>query len=803
MTTDFTYGGKQIVSGGPFKPNEKDMPNDARTRVDCYADIATIPNPYVGLKITVKVDETNDNKMTDYIVKSLKANSIGIANSLIDEVVRYVDYLGVNTSGSSGEGLTSEQANQLTTAYEHSQSPHITTGDVNTAIQTYINDNISLLKGDKGDKGDTGPQGPRGEQGDTGPKGQDGLTTSIKVGSQTFTQNEGLITLTGIATENFVTTKISEAQLSGGTGSVDLSTYATKEELNNKADRSDIPTKVGQLENDSNYLKSTDTIDADSLNGKKFSDPMTKEEYEVADKDPNTIYLINDDTVIEDIPSYSDIDANKVLAVNRDGTGLTWVNPPSSSGSGLTAEQSNQLTTAYNHSQTAHVKISDIPTKLSQLENDLVLVSDSGKQFKLKISDDGVISAELYVVYGNIIISNNTLSVNESSSNTFTVSLDKAPTNNQVVSLSVNNNNCTLDKTSLTFTNDNYTNQTVSVIGVHDSNSYEDKSSVITLSSDNVTSKTINVTVTNIDVPILQSISAVYTQGSTIVHPSTDLNSLKSKLVVTARYDNNNTIAVTDYVLSGTLTVGTSTITVTYQDKTTTFDVIVSDESVENIVTDGLTLYADARNNVGSVENAIPEKISNATVKFANFASNPSFNSKGVEITGTAIEVVPIIKSLLPDMDNGFTIDIKWYQFVRSMVVLNMQGAIRIFNDYAQFSYVDTSDAKKEMRLLTFGNLINGESVDTYDNLIDESQPVHFIYRYNGNGSVSGWVNGYKIENDAIGTDFKELPSELKADYAKIRINQGSPTDITVGFQFMRVYNKALTDEEVMQNFNA
>ena len=85
MSTDFTYGGKQIVSGGPFKPSEKDMPNDARTRVDCYADIATIPNPYVGLKITVKVDETNNNKMTDYIVKSLKANSIGLANSLIDE----------------------------------------------------------------------------------------------------------------------------------------------------------------------------------------------------------------------------------------------------------------------------------------------------------------------------------------------------------------------------------------------------------------------------------------------------------------------------------------------------------------------------------------------------------------------------------------------------------------------------------------------------------------------------------------------------------------------------------------------
>ena len=88
MTTDFSYNGKQILSDGPFKPNGKDMPVDARTRVESYADIATIPNPHVGLKITVKADETNNNKMTDYIVKSLKADSDGIANMLKDEVVR-------------------------------------------------------------------------------------------------------------------------------------------------------------------------------------------------------------------------------------------------------------------------------------------------------------------------------------------------------------------------------------------------------------------------------------------------------------------------------------------------------------------------------------------------------------------------------------------------------------------------------------------------------------------------------------------------------------------------------------------
>ena len=75
MTTDFTYGKKQIVSGEPLKPSGRDMPVDARAVVKLYTDIANLPNPHVGLKITVKADETNNNKMTDYIVKSLKADS--------------------------------------------------------------------------------------------------------------------------------------------------------------------------------------------------------------------------------------------------------------------------------------------------------------------------------------------------------------------------------------------------------------------------------------------------------------------------------------------------------------------------------------------------------------------------------------------------------------------------------------------------------------------------------------------------------------------------------------------------------
>ena len=107
MATDFNYNNKTIDSGGPIKPSGTDQPGDPRTRVDFYSDIKLIPNPYVGMIITVKTDETNQNKMTDYKVLSLKPNSLGIANSVIDRVQRYVDYLGVSTGGSSSSGTGS------------------------------------------------------------------------------------------------------------------------------------------------------------------------------------------------------------------------------------------------------------------------------------------------------------------------------------------------------------------------------------------------------------------------------------------------------------------------------------------------------------------------------------------------------------------------------------------------------------------------------------------------------------------------------------------------------------------------
>lgn len=82
------------------------------------------------------------------------------------------------------------------------------------------------------------------------------------------------------------------------------------------------------------------------------------------------------------------------------------------------------------------------------------------------------------------------------------------------------------------------------------------------------------------DEPVISlvAITAAYSQSGA-VYPDTPLNDLKDDLVVTAIYSDESTevLQPSDYTLSGTLTVGTSVITVSYRGKTTTFNVTVTD----------------------------------------------------------------------------------------------------------------------------------------------------------------------------------------------------------------------------------
>ena len=69
MSTDFNYSNSVIMASGPFRPNENNVPLDSRTRINTIADMAFIPNPYIGMLVYV-IDEDKY-----YKVKTLKANN--------------------------------------------------------------------------------------------------------------------------------------------------------------------------------------------------------------------------------------------------------------------------------------------------------------------------------------------------------------------------------------------------------------------------------------------------------------------------------------------------------------------------------------------------------------------------------------------------------------------------------------------------------------------------------------------------------------------------------------------------------
>ena len=131
----------------------------------------------------------------------------------------------------------------------------------------------------------------------------------------------------------------------------------------------------------------------------------------------------------------------------------------------------------------------------------------------------------------------------------------------------------------------------------------------------------------------LVSISAVYTQGG-IVYDNEELNDLREDLVVTAVYADESSRAVEDYTLSGELTEGTSTITVSYGGKTTTFDVTVTHATVQYTITNTLTECTNSNN--ASVINEMTEYTGTLTANQGYIMSSVTITMGNADITSTA-----------------------------------------------------------------------------------------------------------------------------------------------------------------------
>lgn len=654
MSTDFGYDDKTINSTGPIKPSGTDQPGDPRTRVDFYSDIESIPNPYIGMIVTVKMDETNQNKMTDYKVISLKPNALGIANSVIDRVQRYVDYLGVS-GGSSGDGLTSEQAQQLQTAYEHSQSPHINTTDVNNAVSAYVTEHKSELKGDKGD---------------TGATGADGVTPTLKVGSVTTLEAGNNATVTMSADNNKYTLNFgipkgakgdTGASGSGGSGSVANSEWSGKVAsfLGDSITYGAKTTKIYHQ-----YLKELIGFSACNNYGIDGAS-ITNHSNGICTRYNN---VASDSDIIFIFGGTNDFYYNKPLGEWYTLSGTTrTLNKDVSTFRGALAEICDGLITKFPtkqiilmtpiHRDRLRNQQTDLEANASGLYLDdyVECVKEAGKIFGIPVIDlngesglypmntenanayfhaddklhpnaNGhlkmarVIQGKLRTilpldidytpnVYGNIVLSQTSITMNEGAYSTFTVKLDKAPTNSQTVNISSNNSDVTLSPKTLTFNSGNYaTEQTVTVNVAEDSDKTNDNCT-ITLSSSGVANKTVTLTINDVTV-----------EEPTPDQPSggTDLTGKSYKLTFNGNQRGYNHVVFSiakdeDYVVGGTLKMK--------------FDITNATNFPGTSNVNNIQIYTAARPEVNNTDyNGTCTDFVNHNTTFSNGSANIDFN---------------------------------------------------------------------------------------------------------------------------------------------------------------------------------
>ncbi len=131
----------------------------------------------------------------------------------------------------------------------------------------------------------------------------------------------------------------------------------------------------------------------------------------------------------------------------------------------------------------------------------------------------------------------------------------------------------------------------------------------------------------DIEAATITGISATYSGGS--VPAGTALDDLTG-IVVTAQYSDGSTATVTGYTLSGEIAEGSNTITVTYQDKTTTFTVTGTAAAQVYTVTNNLTNVTNS-----NAQTEVTDGFYSATLTVAdgNVLNSITITMGGVDIT--------------------------------------------------------------------------------------------------------------------------------------------------------------------------
>ena len=364
------------------------------------------------------------------------------------------------------------------------------------------------------------------------------------------------------ATQTYVTTKIAEAQLGGGNGNIDLSDYATKDELALKANVNH--------NHDSVYAKIS-----------SLANYQTMVDQSLSTKNKTIVGAINELFVLVQsgggsgggggtTATYGEIVVSKtsslVIAGNTDTFTVKLDKAP-------TNNQTITITTSNGYASVSPTVLTFTPSNyhiaqtvtINGLSMGNSTITLSSPNVVNKMVDVNVSTAS--VTHGEIVLNKTNMNVQQANRGTFTVKLDRAPSSNQVVTISKSNSNINIDLTQLTFTPSNWNiEQTVTVSGITVG------STTITVSSNGVSSKTIGVAIASSTATYgkmtISKAGATVRRGSTTTF-TVKLNSAPST---------NQTINISS--TSGAVTVSSSSLTFTTSNWSTPQTVTLSGASV-------------------------------------------------------------------------------------------------------------------------------------------------------------------------------------------------------------------------------
>ena len=404
------------------------------------------------------------------------------------------------------------------------------------------------------------------------------------------------------------------------------------------------------------------------------------------------------------------------------------------------------------------------------------------------------------VINDNIVISNTKITITEGNSATITVSLSEPPTSSQTISITSDNSDVTVSPTSLTFDSSNYS-ATLTITASEDGDYVNDIAN-ITFSSINVANKVLVVNVTDNDQPpTLQSITAVYAQGNTTVYPDTSLDTLKNNLVVTANYSDSSTQTVTDYDLSGSLSVGTSSVTVSYQGKTTTFNVTVSEKPADVIKVNSVSLNKTSHScNVDDIveltASIVPSNATNQAVTFTSDNANVSINQTGLSATITAVSSgTSIITVTTADGNKTATCTIN----IAEQLVGDINSLIFDFTgkNSETTSLSSTGTLEKTLTFnaetLNSNGLAQGKTISFYDaELMNNFNNKDFLF-------ICKW----KTDNDGVSPMFVNSTDPDNGYMAfinhgvrnKFKFRQGYPSFYKERFAYVDTYERPENDD--------